>query len=681
MPNGFGLKGNQSSSQSAIIVPLPGKENIYYIFTVAANGGPAGLQYSIVNLNLNSGSGDVTVKNVPVRAPVTEKISALKHFNGCDYWVITHDWNNNKFLAYLLTKNGITGDPVISNVGSIHGGTTNNTIGYLKTSPDGSRLAVAVAHGGDFSEVFNFNNKTGVISHPIRINMENPYGIEFSPDNSKLYISTEYGNNFLYQFDIGLGNDTAIIHSGTVLLGTPRMATGLQLAPDKKIYFVGSDRKYMGVINLPDLAGTHANPIDNIIYLGGRTGSIGVPNFIPSIFDGSQVFSFENACFNFPVNFYYNGPAFPLRWEFGDSVSGSDNLSKALAPTHLYSSPGKYRVKLYIYRDCATDTIIDTIEIYKIPEINFGANIEQCEFEDYVLKIDSGFVYLWQDGSKETQFHARETGNYWAEVTDKHGCKASDSIFVNLRPDPPLIIPNHVICKGMGTSISVLENPDVGISWYADSLGTELISTRTTLEIPILDSANVYSFYCARTDGHCRSRLSRSVVFVEEIFTAIDYLDELQVVGLPVGFINYSEGCINYEWDFGDSTSSEMEEPEHVYQFPGTYMVQLIASSEACIDTSTLILEIHESSRIYAPNAFTNNKDGNNDKFKITANGVSYFKAEIFNRWGKKIFEWTDPEDGWDGSNAQIDVYNYVVSYKLDTDRTYKKFGHVTLLR
>lgn len=73
MPDGFGLLGDESSTQSALIVPKPGSNTIYYIFTTAAWGPPTGsLCYSIVDMTLNSGLGNVTSKNVYLHAPVTD---------------------------------------------------------------------------------------------------------------------------------------------------------------------------------------------------------------------------------------------------------------------------------------------------------------------------------------------------------------------------------------------------------------------------------------------------------------------------------------------------------------------------------------------------------------------------------------------------------------------------------
>ena len=153
MPNGNGLMGEPSSTQSAVIVPGPGSnDTLFYIFTVDDLAGPNGLRYSVVNMNLNMGLGDIILssKNTLLETPVTEKITAIRHANKQDIWVISHRWNSDQFMAYLVTPSGLNTIPVVSSVGNVHSGVQVNAIGYLKGSPDGSRLALAVFSPGNF---------------------------------------------------------------------------------------------------------------------------------------------------------------------------------------------------------------------------------------------------------------------------------------------------------------------------------------------------------------------------------------------------------------------------------------------------------------------------------------------------------------------------------------------------
>ena len=73
MPNGTGLMGGISSTQSSICIPLPGSTLIYYLFTVAEIGGPNGFRYSIVDMSLQGGNGDVVANSKNIFIPTWEK--------------------------------------------------------------------------------------------------------------------------------------------------------------------------------------------------------------------------------------------------------------------------------------------------------------------------------------------------------------------------------------------------------------------------------------------------------------------------------------------------------------------------------------------------------------------------------------------------------------------------------
>jgi hypothetical protein len=92
MLNGDKLSGNISSVQSCLIVPVPGNDSIYYLFTSDAieNGYTKGYSYSIVNMRRDNGNGEVIVKNTLLYAPSTERLTAARHANAVDIWVITN---------------------------------------------------------------------------------------------------------------------------------------------------------------------------------------------------------------------------------------------------------------------------------------------------------------------------------------------------------------------------------------------------------------------------------------------------------------------------------------------------------------------------------------------------------------------------------------------------------------
>lgn len=278
MPNGRHLMGSSSSSQSALVVPDPGSGNVFYVFTVAPQGNSNGLRYSIVDMTRDNGLGDVPRANMLLVTPVAEKLAAVRHQNGRDTWVLAHRWNSNAFVAYLVTPEGVSAMPVMSNVGSMNAGPGRNAIGCLKFSPDGTKLATAIWRETNKFEVYDFDRTTGKVSKPRSFGpYEEAYGVEFSPDGSKLYGTSNGkggGKAQIWQIDLKTGKTLEVGGSANRKIGS------LQLGPDGKIYVAREDNPYLGIIQNPNNLGAACNYLDNGLKLGGRRSKLGLPNFI-----------------------------------------------------------------------------------------------------------------------------------------------------------------------------------------------------------------------------------------------------------------------------------------------------------------------------------------------------------------------------------------------------------------
>ncbi len=295
MPNGRDLKGHWTSSQSALIVPIPGSSSRCFLFTAGAglyhttDDPNNGIRYSIVDMALNGGNGDVVEKNVELiaRGDATEMLNATKHCNGIDYWVIAHELENNRFHAYLIDQSGIA-DTVITDIGGIRSGDLG-TQSMAKFSPNGRMLTVATP--GDKSlELYDFDNESGTLSNFRALGTDYYYyGPEFSPDNSKLYSSTlafSTEPDYLYQFDLTAGNLAAIQQSRAILHTENGRWRGAQcqLGPDGRIYVSFIDRTLLGVIEQPNQSGTAASYDHDGLDLAGRTTQYGLPNSISADF-------------------------------------------------------------------------------------------------------------------------------------------------------------------------------------------------------------------------------------------------------------------------------------------------------------------------------------------------------------------------------------------------------------
>lgn len=373
MPNGTGLLGDASSSQSAIIVPAPNNQDTYYIFTATLQVGPEGIHYSIVDMNGNGGLGDITTKNVQLVNPATEKLTAVEHANGNDVWVITHDWGNDAFLSYLVTDTGVVVNPILSNTGfSLNypnvGVDIAKAIGYVKVSPNGEKLAICHSELG--AELFDFDAATGVVSNPIRLleGNEKFYGVEFSPSSEVLYLSIESGA--IYQYNAYAADVKA---TETEILGTFNDTGALQLARDGKIYVANFFRPYLSVINNPNALGLGCNFTYQSLPLGAGLSYLGLPPFIQSYFlVGIEA---QNFCLGDGTEFFITSsePILGIEWDFGDGTT-----SPLENPSHTYLIAGDYTVSVTVTTASEVKTETKDITIYDTPIALSPGNLLGC---------------------------------------------------------------------------------------------------------------------------------------------------------------------------------------------------------------------------------------------------------------------------------------------------------------
>jgi len=445
MPNGTGLLGSASSTQSAVIVPNPGNANQYYVFTIddCLDSLVNGFRYSIVDLSLQNGLGEVTTKNQLLHSMTTEKITAVVHSDNTSIWVITHGYKNNEFYAYLVTPTGIQFQPVVSTCGTIHNGTLlatdvchslGSARGYMKTSPDGKRIALAVTRS-DFVEIFDFDNVTGRISNPSKkITLTEPYGLEFSPDGSQLYVGgwkdlTHKAS--VFQVDLASMQITTLATSPNGEFGA------VQLGPDQKLYVaVGVDNNsqespFIASINYPNKKGTACNFVLDAVNLSLGTYSLyGLPTFIQTYFYKPSV-SAKSFCLGDQTSFLLKDSVgiVTANWDFDDPASGAANKSKLLKPNHQFSKSGSYLVKsIFSYLTGRIDTVQTIVRIYQ-PKFALPHDSIFCANTTLHLDPGSDFAnYKWSDGSSQQILVTNKPGRYRLNAIDLHGCPLKDSI-------------------------------------------------------------------------------------------------------------------------------------------------------------------------------------------------------------------------------------------------------------
>lgn len=305
------LKGNASSSQSALTVPAPGKPDIYYLFTVGGLLGTnpeRGFWYYTIDMTKNGGLGDIVdgptpLNNIFPAGAWTEKVTAVRGSECNTFWVIS--FVNGVFISYKVDNNGVDiNNPVTTNLGTLAYNDVGadasfvnglDPRGYLKVSPDGKTLVAANMESGTF--IFSFNDTTGKVSNPRELNLiENTssflspsnigYGVEFSQSSEVLYVSTGQASNAtegLFQFDISTTSIEQINSSRFLVESYTNSRGALQLGPDNKIYWASNNSGRISVINNPNRLGDECGFERQVIDLGGKVSTQGLPPFLSSL--------------------------------------------------------------------------------------------------------------------------------------------------------------------------------------------------------------------------------------------------------------------------------------------------------------------------------------------------------------------------------------------------------------
>ncbi|MEW6467848.1 MAG: PKD domain-containing protein [Bacteroidota bacterium] len=613
MPNGFGLMGNASSTQSGVIVKRPGSNNIYYVFTADAQVGPGGIRYSEVDMNLQAGFGDVTAnKNVLLYTPSTEKICAIRHCNNTDVWVVTHRWGSNQFSAYLVTAAGVNVTPVNSNNGTVHSGSSANTIGYMKVSPDGNKLAVAVRYttgGGQpgYVELFDFNNQTGVVSNGFVLsNIQYAYGVEFSP-NSQLLYAARSQPIAIYQWNLCAGTNAQIIAS-QVQVGTSTVgwAGSLQLGPDNKIYHPRYLSSWLGVINNPNTIGVGCNWVDQGVSIAPMTCQLGLPNFVGSYFrvpptinssvnpqvncllaNFTFVSQMQNQCNN------PNNNIVGVVWNFGDPNSGPSNTSTSQTPSHTYTAAGTYTVTLIVNYACYADTATTTVTLQNCgPSVVLSSGSVCLNSCTTLTATGSGgtppYTYSWSPNlgtGSSVQACPTATTTYTVTITDAGNQTSTATATVTVNQPPVIAMSSApMLCNGGTTTATATPSGTGPFSYSWNTTPSQSTQTATGL------SAGTYNVTVTDANG-CTQNAQITVTQPPLLTLASSSVSSICTACNGTATVTPSGGtpAYSYLWNNGQTTQTATG------LCPGTYTVTVTDANNCTQQTTVSVTSVNQS--------------------------------------------------------------------------------------
>ena len=658
MPNGSNILPpnvyTDATTQGTVITPMPGNANKYYIFSLQQSTSPltkrqCQLYYSIVDLSLNNGLGDIAPgqSGILLDSNLSEAMTTVQG-DFCDVWVLVHGLRNHVFRAYHITNMGISA-PVLSNTGNFSG---NNAYisGVMKCSPNRRRLVVCTNNaGGPMSmgaELCDFSPATGNVSNAITIDTSKGnygiYGAAFSGDNTKLYLQTNsYSSvvNMVLQFDLSLPVTNIITSRYIVRL--KNTLSDLKLGPDDKIYLKSDDSsRAMDCIGNPSQGGAACQYIRSAVILQPTTAtSIGLPNEYAMVgpTDTIHVLKDTTICEVLPDKVVLHAPD---RYNYFNWNDGSTSDTMEVNDT------GTYWVLSKTYCDVRVDTF--RIHSASVDTLRNKITADICTPNNTTLVAPTGYIaYSWNDGSVGPTQVITLPGTYWLSSVKDCSIRL-DTFVMQTQVDLSFSLGNDTtICNSIILSVSL---QDVSYRWQDGNRNSNYVVDHSGDYYVTVSKQG-----CSYTDTiHITyNNISQDL---HDVMLCNDSPIELDLKA------NVPKGC-SALWSDG-STGRSL----HVNE-TGKYWVTI--SSGACRESDT----VHVNSGycdciISLPNAFSPNGDGKNDVFRpLLQPGcvLSSFSLTVCNRWGDKVFRTENPGEGWDGLRrgkiCDADTYMYILEY------------------
>jgi gliding motility-associated-like protein len=394
-----------------------------------------------------------------------------------------------------------------------------------------------------------------------------------------------------------------------------------------------------------------------------------------------------------------------------------------MLPLDIHAQEGDYTVRI-------KQPVTDTLKTCPAKSIVFMAEGQNADFTSFdpnqvVFTWDFGYDGQIRTGQNVT-FAYPEGGHYVVRlyVTGKNNGPAAKNIpelhvFIAMRPSfAGTRSDQSSICSGNEISLTGFITP---IPWAKDAYqfentyqpsefiwdGIGIFRNHNGIAAikPPLNKGNLKYIFRVTDNFGCFHDTTLTLYGVYASFTVTPKNGEapLEVTMVVDSSSNGGqENSITYDFEFYENsdTSNLLTTTESKFSLerPGEYTNRVVAKYLQCknVFTSDYFIRV-DSSLLDIPNVFTPNDDGANDYFQVKATSLRTFSGKIMNRWGKVVYEWTDPktlEKGWngtymnDGKPAPSGTYYYIISATGYDDKVYsgkinEKFyyGFLTLIR
>lgn len=407
-----------------------------------------------------------------------------------------------------------------------------------------------------------------------------------------------------------------------------------------------------------------------------------------------------SACENMNTSLSANGGA-TYTWSGPNGFSS--NLQNPTITNAQFAANGQYTVVVTSAAGCVSMAFASVV-VNPAPVPQIITNSPICVNNILNLTATGGVSYNWTGPNgfgasvATATINANTTlysGNYQVLVTDANGCQASTSAnaVINPLPIPNVTALNNTGCSPVCATFNLTSNsPIVSSSW---TMGDGSVASGTSVNA-CYATTGIYTITATVTDVNGCSNTAQN--FSEVYPTPVaDFnhapLKPVVNVDQEVTFTDASHGATisNWNWYFNSTAqfTSNLQNPTFMYTEPGTYAVALVVKSDkGCIDTIVRQLVVGEDYGVYVPNAFSPNGDGLNDIFQPKGFGIVKYEIQIFDRWGEKVFQTKNFEQGWDGKFQgrggeviEEGSYTWLINVTSVFGKAHELKGHVTLIK
>lgn len=312
--------------------------------------------------------------------------------------------------------------------------------------------------------------------------------------------------------------------------------------------------------------------------------------------------------------------------------------------------------------------------------------------QSFILKFGDGTSVVTGTQPQMHTFPAEGIYNVSLVLQDTGYCNQNDSTVLQIRIAANVKASFQTPPVGCVPYTAIFNNTSTGGTDFKWNFGDGTTSTATSPTHQYNDTGSYTITLIANDPNTCNKTDTTTRLVQMKIKSIADFSVAPQppLTNTPIQFTNLSQPAVSYKWLFGDGNSTitfSIATPvSHIYDSSKNYTACLQTMNESgCVDEKCLPVQALISPLFDVPKAFSPNGDGINDIIYVQGYGITRLKWNIYNRWGKLVYQGFTKSGGWNGTyNGVIqpqDVYHYVLLIETSDGKKYTKTGDITLLK